>query len=175
MREFTTKHKDILNYWIGKSINKNGEVLLKPKNTFDDLLVVLDPGEPSCWACNKSFKSWDKLERAHIKPRALSRDDSPNNLFLLCSNCHFESPDYMDSKFFYMYIYDKSKRSAFGFDTKIISDCISKFESLSGEEVDFSVFNDFKIDTTKINTHGSQLVDSTLQAMIINFLIESHK
>lgn len=175
MNQFTTKHKDILNYWIGKSINKTGEVLLKPKNIVEDLLVVLDPGEPSCWACNKSFKNWNELERAHIKPRALSHDDSPGNLFLMCANCHFESPDYMDSKFFYMYIYDKAKRSAMGIDTKLIFDCVSKFESLSGKEVDYSVFNNFKIDTNKSNTHGSQLVDSTLQAMIIDFLIEIHK
>ena len=169
MKNFNVTHKEIIKYWSGKYITRHGEILDVPNDVYDDVLVAFDPYEPSCWACDKPVKKMGDLERAHIKPRALSKDDSPSNLFLLCKDCHFESPDYMDSKYFFVYIYKKSKRSAMGFDMGIITNALADIESLTGENVDYSIFDNFNPDLTKMNTHGSKLVNSTIQSVITDW------
>lgn len=71
---------------------------------------MFDWGEPSCWACGKwcgekydvksrnetNFSAlWNKvpLQRCHIIPKALGGRDEPENLFLMCSECHDLAPD----------------------------------------------------------------------------------
>jgi len=71
----------------------------------------IDWGEPCCWACGEfwegrydtSVKSdsdlgrvWEKaepLQRCHIIPRSLGGTDDPENLFLLCLDCHDRAPN----------------------------------------------------------------------------------
>ena len=69
-------------------------------------------GEPSCWACRWGFNgkydlkngkaswkeiknNWNRvpLQKCHIVPKAIGGLDSPDNLFLLCKECHDISPD----------------------------------------------------------------------------------
>lgn len=71
---------------------------------------VYDTGEPICFACGYHAEYWDRhklseekwnkssLDRAHIKPKSLGGSDTVDNLVLLCSRCHKEAPDYVDSK-----------------------------------------------------------------------------
>jgi len=72
---------------------------------------ICDWGEPCCWACgyykegekyvykdtDKSvYKCWDRadfLERAHIIPFSISKDNSPENFVLLCKECHRKNPN----------------------------------------------------------------------------------
>ncbi|GAA5344467.1 HNH endonuclease [Planifilum fimeticola] len=63
-----------------------------------------DLDEPRCFACDKPAysdyrgnnyrKRWEQahLEKAHIIPHALSGPNTPDNYFLLCSECHRLAP-----------------------------------------------------------------------------------
>ena len=120
-----TSHSSIFEYWKNKAITRDGTVI---EDDFDDknsIPVVYDWGEPCCWACGKfikkSFevkdyeelanKSPQKLydypkvrseyNRCHIIPRQAGGGDEPSNLFLLCEECHEESPDTLNPKNFF--------------------------------------------------------------------------
>lgn len=90
--------------------------------------VVEDWGEPRCFACgcmnhpdyieyydeNNEIdikKTWNQkkvcsaLQKAHIIPKSLGGEMVPSNLFLLCPNCHFESPDTIYPNEFFKWIY----------------------------------------------------------------------
>jgi hypothetical protein len=67
-----------------------------------------DLSHPCCFACGwfserwtegRSPKaSWERalLERAHITPAGLGGTDQADNIILLCTPCHHESPDWHD-------------------------------------------------------------------------------
>lgn len=130
----STSHSKIFNYWKDKCIDKFGNVYENTPEHFDNTIeVVYDWGEPQCWCCNRiipveedpKYEEWindesDKglqkiwnckisrhyLQRAHIKPKMLGGEDKPENLFLLCGECHKNSPDLSNPKMFLSYIYD---------------------------------------------------------------------
>ncbi len=112
---------EVFNYW-------------KERQLPDGQPILIDSGEPSCWACGKPFetetkqllekgdfkKVWNKtqgkLEKCHIIPRALGGSDEPENIFLLCGSCHIESPDTIYPDIFFKWIEFKRKRCIFGLD-----------------------------------------------------------
>jgi hypothetical protein len=74
--------------------------------------ILIDWGEPGCWACgfhygdkydirssnaawDVIFRCWDRmpLQRCHIIPRSLGGSDTPDNLFLMCRECHDHAPN----------------------------------------------------------------------------------
>jgi hypothetical protein len=68
-----------------------------------------DYGFPHCFVCGWladhrepgfTGTAWGKtglgLERAHIVPQALGGSDEPDNLIVMCTVCHEESPDWHD-------------------------------------------------------------------------------
>jgi 5-methylcytosine-specific restriction endonuclease McrA len=82
------------------------------KEKIFELGLFLDWGEPSCWVCgfhyeakydigksdaawNEILARWNKipLQRCHIIPRSLGGPDSPDNLFLMCKECHDLAPN----------------------------------------------------------------------------------
>lgn len=90
------------------------------KDRLGDLGIILDWGEPSCWACGfhygarfdikksdaswtEMFEGWNKipLQRCHIIPRSLGGTDEPSNLFLMCRECHDLAPNTSISDVFY--------------------------------------------------------------------------
>lgn len=46
-----------------------------------------------CWACAKQTTH---VQRCHVVPAALGGTDTPDNLVLLCADCHVEAPDVAD-------------------------------------------------------------------------------
>jgi 5-methylcytosine-specific restriction endonuclease McrA len=74
--------------------------------------LLIDWGEPSCWACgfhygtkydimradatwSEVLKKWNEmpLQRCHIVPRSLGGSDDADNLFLMCRECHDLAPN----------------------------------------------------------------------------------
>lgn len=119
--------KRIAEYWLGKFISKDFEIIDHYEEGAD--LVVINRQEPSCWACGRKNKSiennpdykkalasrnvmkvWDLpetcfLQKAHIIPKMCSGINKPENYFLLCKKCHEESPDFSDPHYFFAYIH----------------------------------------------------------------------
>lgn len=130
------KHYDIVEYWKDKAILENGRVVELREvigSTQKYLPVFIDIGEPCCWACDKpvitSFEKrcepivdvqgvWDEvkgnLQKCHIIPRSKGGEDVPSNLFLMCEKCHEESPDTVNSRSFFRWVYDQRKRHVSG-------------------------------------------------------------
>lgn len=90
------------------SVPSKGEIFIHWQEWLDK--NMFDWGEPSCWACGKwcgekynvqspdetNFKAlWNKvpLQRCHIIPKSLGGSDDPENLFLMCTECHDLAPD----------------------------------------------------------------------------------
>lgn len=109
------KKYEIYNHWKDKAITKNFEVKLwKACIAEDEAVKIIEfPDEIACWACgippyqtadsDKIEKLWNHdhlLDRAHIFARSKGGGDMPSNLFLLCPNCHAESPDTTNPKNF---------------------------------------------------------------------------
>ena len=130
MAQVTTSHFEIAKYWRDKFILPNGEIT----NLFEEgaIPVIIDIGEPCCWGCDRPVigeaekkristeenevylqKIWkdptvkSKYERCHIIPGALGGEDKPENLFLMCEQCHFESPDTTNPKSFFRWVYSQ--------------------------------------------------------------------
>lgn len=121
-------HSQIVEYWKGKYISKDFEIIGHYEEGADPVIENYDM--PSCMACgynnqkicfnpkyNKylsqdkvSFSIWNLpeskciLQRCHITPRMVGGENQVSNYFLLCKECHQESPDYLDTKFFFAYI-----------------------------------------------------------------------
>lgn len=130
MSKVTTKHSDVVAWWYKKYINPDGSITDEAKPGGE--LVLVDRGEPSCWACNKQVippqddsdcdwrKMWDNgyttshLERCHIQAESLGGKDEPSNLFLMCKRCHAESPDVKNTSAFFRWVYDKRQSYSLG-------------------------------------------------------------
>jgi HNH endonuclease len=82
------------------------------KDRFEHIGIWIDWDEPSCWACGfhydgkydikRSDASWEQicrgweripLQLCHIVPRSCGGSDGPDNLFLMCRECHDLAPD----------------------------------------------------------------------------------
>ena len=82
------------------------------KDRLPALGILIDWGEPSCWACRFHYgtkydvkragvgweqilRGWDRipLQRCHIVPRCLGGANDPTNLFLMCRECHDLAPN----------------------------------------------------------------------------------
>lgn len=82
------------------------------KDRLPTLGILIDWGEPGCWACrfhygtkydvkrsnadwSEILRGWDRipLQRCHVVPRSLGGTDDADNLFLMCRECHDLAPN----------------------------------------------------------------------------------
>lgn len=129
-------HFLIFDYWKDKAILESGEIVDGrdvPSEKY--VRIMIDWGEPSCWACDKPIlttyeengnsagdlsKIWNDtkvkkhLNRCHIIPRTKGGDDIPSNMFLMCSTCHAKSPDTTNPSTFFRWVYDRRQTHSFG-------------------------------------------------------------
>src|ERR1700750_1766889 len=97
MSAVKTSKAKIAEYWLG-----TGE----GRARYPDNPAFIDVGEPHCFACGEParwpegnlWSLWNRsgLERCHLVPRALGGPDCPENLVLLCNECHHDAPDVGD-------------------------------------------------------------------------------
>ncbi|MCV6636236.1 HNH endonuclease signature motif containing protein [Candidatus Albibeggiatoa sp. nov. NOAA] len=82
-----TTHQEIVEYW-SRHQDECG------------LSVDWSEAEELCWRCTQKRS----LQRCHIVPHALGGSEEPNNLVLLCSQCHAEAPNVADSEFMWTWL-----------------------------------------------------------------------
>ena len=134
MSVLNTTHKQIFNFWKDKCITESGFICAEGQYDYNkSIKVIKDCGEPECWCCgkfinkiyiHKSYESdlvndcskiWEykevksELNRCHIIPKSLGGSDQPENLFLLCEECHYKSPDTDNPTLFLKWIYRMRK------------------------------------------------------------------
>lgn len=165
----------IFDYWKDKEIG--GEP------------VIRDNGEPICWACERPVmvetegnliksdieciwnKTRGKLEQCHIIPKALGGKNTPDNLFLLCQDCHAESPDTIYPEIFFKWVISRRKRCSYGIDTVILERDIKDICIDYGINIDdFALYvcknGDIKSIIGRANTHGAKLSRSTILGLL---------
>ena len=116
---------EIYEYWKDKAITKDFEVKHIQDCTPEDAWIRITeefPDEVVCWGCgmppyhmgqHRTIRAiWNQdrlLQKAHIRPKSQKGGDQPENLFLLCPQCHAESPDTVSPRNFYAWVYYKRK------------------------------------------------------------------
>lgn len=123
----TTKY-EIFSYWQDKAITKEFQVKhIRDCSPEDEAVRLIEfPDEICCWACgmppyysrhSRSLRAlWNNdasLDRAHILARSQGGGDQPENLFLLCPECHTESPDTTNPINFFAWVYYMRKHGSY--------------------------------------------------------------
>lgn len=177
----------------------------------EDMIVITDWGEPMCFACEKyAVRSADEeakifdscnseeefdyknfwnhknvksgFERAHILPGALGGKDEPNNLFLLCPECHFLSPDTDNPHNFLRWVYKQRKETANGKmhpfiafekireelkDRGVLLDTVA--EDLDVKSINYDDFQ--KYANVHLGLHATSAADSTIIMGFADYII----
>lgn len=186
-------HFEIFDYWKDKIITDrfDVEVYDYKKHKSTGVMPVADWGEPECWACGKYIKinnnndnlkkTWNdkkvasKLNRCHIIPKALGGLNSPENMFLMCEECHYLSPDTIYKKGFFIWVYDRKKcfeKTIFGFNWLEISNNINEYKKMLGVEGKIANKFNLKKMKNKTNVHAGKLSQSTLEMAILFSVID---
>lgn len=207
MPNINTKHYEIFNYWKDKYISKDGLIRDSKNREKSDKLVVCDWGEPSCWACGKVVdiretkyleclvnddyeKIWNyaktksELIRCHIIPRTKGGTTNPENLFLMCPNCHQESPDTSNPRNFFRYVYRKRQKYDMGIPNviELIKEIDSELKSrgqmdtitivelldINGGNVSYDEF--YKYLKDNVASHCSSVVHSSMIMATADYL-----
>lgn len=174
-------HYKIFDYWKDKCITRDGEVT--DRITDNSIDVVTDYGEPCCWSCGKPVdltksKTYDELlisnqlskiygfqkvktslNRCHIVPHALGgTDEDPSNLFLMCSECHEESPDTSNPRNFLRWVYKKRRGCILGMPvTELAKAILEECEEQGKSALSFDAKK-----APKTNAHGGKVSKSSI-------------
>lgn len=167
----------------------------KDKKLPGGICVLWDYGEPSCWGCSLpihvetpellkkgDFKTiWNKtsgyLERCHIIPRSLGGSNDPSNLFLLCSECHIQSPDTDNPEIFMKWIAHRRQNSIGGVNYQDVINAVK--DACVIYKIDFDEFSKFIIShdqkklPVNVTTHGFEFSPSTLIMALAQEFVDS--
>ena len=134
-KEITSSKLSILKWWLSKDGQDHINKLSTTYNLdFDKLESLSKTKHGYCWACSKEdSKTWNqaRLERCHIIPDCEGGGTTPDNLVLLCNNCHKESPTLLDPFYFWEWFVNQ-EHHAF------------KFAKFISQQADSLLNNDFK-------------------------------
>lgn len=189
----------VFKHWRDKAITEQGEVI--DGSGGRGRLVVENVFLPSCFACGrpvrpKNIISWDKydmeveeiwkdkkinsvLQRCHIIAKQFGGPDTADNLFLLCCDCHQESPDTKNRAAFFRWIYRRKAEYTCGINEPqfaeeikrevemrgyILSEFGKKFAELSREEKDTCLEGAWE----ECGLHGVHFATSTMIIAMID-------
>jgi len=192
-----TRKYEIYNYWKDKAITKDFEVKLWEACIAEDEAVkIIDfPDEIVCWACGlppynsidteKVEALWNHdhlLDRAHILAHSKGGKDVPSNLFLLCPNCHAESPDTTNPQNFYAWIYYKRKFENWAQIYKMELEKVAKIKGIDLEKLlEYCVHLNFDFNSIeairkqlseRCALHGGAISMSSKMLSFIDILLE---
>ena len=161
--------------------------------------VIVDWYEPSCWACHDyqcpeeegelieqgAFNTlWNhptyNLERCHIHPKALGGSNDVSNLFLMCPTCHKDSPDTTNRELFFEWVSKRTLKDTLKSAYPWIYDLANELENRNIPVEDFNSW--YEEDKTRyekayeqMNSHGFEIVDSTIVAGFLGYYLENVK
>lgn len=197
-RVINTRHSEIFECYKNKCITFDGRLEIEigydgydktKANVNNSIPVVIDWGEPSCFACGRWTgvqiennddnikKLWDdkkvksNLQRAHIIPAALGGTDSPENLFCLCARCHRDSPDTIYPKEFFKWVYQRRKDGTV--EQRTFTKAVEKCKEENVNPVFINVDKTFNDNFKTMNTHGSIMSESSYIASLVGDATEA--
>ena len=184
--------------------------VIEDKNVVDD-----DWYCPRCWGCGQpilrdsKIEEWiegqcldddeesnlkriwnsketrSKLNRCHIIPGALGGVDEPSNLFLMCADCHYLSPDTKYPSAFFKWVLERRKQMMWGtFHPNYILqqtdallkrdygldllELLEKIHELGGDNA-LTDLQEFLKD--RVGTHGSKITESSAMIGVEQWLV----
>ena len=203
--KFITKSGKVLTYDELTALRDAG----KPEPSYP---VVLDWGEIECWACGRTLspskeadlqkrcsmgddfnyeKLWNAKEvqsfynRCHIVPAALGGPDAPENLFLLCPQCHVISPDTVNYSAFIRWVFNCKDTHRFGWplpevaleavDRELADRGLPDARTIVGEGVNISYDLLLSYAKTHMVHHaGEHMSMPTLAVLLADYLEENY-
>lgn len=198
-KTMTTKHSDIFEYYKDKCITENGTVEIEigydgydksKANVNNSIPVIVDWGEPCCFACGgwtraciddedeDLKKLWDsptvkrQLQRAHIIPDALGGEDTPSNLFCLCKRCHRDSPDTIYANEFFRWVYHRRKEGTLN--QRVVNKAIAECKNRNVNPAFIDLKEVFGNVYEKMGSHGSVIEESSYVAALIGSAMNKH-
>ena len=183
----------IYDYWKDKGILENGEI-----SDVHGLAVVQNEHLPSCWACGmpvnrRDILSWDKydhdpkelwsakkvnskLQRCHILAKQFGGEAVPENLFLLCEDCHAASPDTKNRAAFFRWVYRKRQEAKYGIHfKKMLQEGAAEIQSRGYEPRQFLCMLDrdeipaiVEEGMTECGLHGMGIAESSAVICIVD-------
>lgn len=185
-RSSPPEYSKIAEYWHDKYITK--EIKVCDQYEKDAIPVILDWKEPACWGCgifndqlyvdpsyselskmNNNWEVWNlpsaKLcyQRAHIIPHSGGGSNELSNYFLLCRQCHQESPDMMNSEYFFAYIYDIRQRTILSERINQLIHIIIKMAKYL--DVDFDITRDLDIVLSILRSSSGNYINEAVNPM----------
>lgn len=164
----------IAEYWLGSEEGRRRY----PSNP-----ALMDFGEPHCFACGEPgrwpegrlWSLWNQsgLERCHLVPRMLGGADTPENLVLLCNECHHEAPDVGDPS--YMLDWMTRRESKFARISPLMTKAIE--DAGLGDEIerlssDWTLLQEITDEVLKtwVGLHGSRISTGTQVSVAVEVL-----
>lgn len=110
---------EIANFWTNTTEGMERiKHIVKEYQIDSEIFYSIELEGAHCWACQKNFinskgklKSYNHkdlgLQRCHIIPLDSGGSNKASNLFLLCGDCHKESPDTLDEYYFFQWLDNK--------------------------------------------------------------------
>lgn len=186
----TPSFYEIAKYWKNKNITEYGEIFdTEDLNKYSDVKhipVIKDFGEPRCFCCgavnkriyeSESYKKYmpvdeknlwnekNNFEKAHIVPKDLGGKDDPSNLFILCKECHRESPDTVFERMFFQWIYS---RRIYSKGMTILDDSIQMCKK---NNIPLYYLLPNSTNNKYKNTHGAIFATSTISAEMVGLAL----
>jgi len=62
------------------------------------------PARTEAWGREHTWERGVTLERAHVIPRSLGGSDEPENIVLLCYECHLAAPDTVEARYMWQWL-----------------------------------------------------------------------
>ncbi|UTD55478.1 HNH endonuclease [Halomonas sp. MS1] len=125
-----------------------------------------------CWCCGARGYQ----EVAHIVPHSLGGRSTPTNLFLLCNECHVQSPDFLDPKAFIQFVNGNSGKASEALND-VLRYGVEQIKTLASEDPAKaeSIFQNFgprldaalKESGAMTSAHGANVSLSTQMARIV--------
>lgn len=153
----------------------------------------MDWGEPSCWACGRTWwgkydksvlkgksvsSGWDKvpLQRCHIVPKSLGGVDTADNLFLMCKECHDLAPNTIYKDVFLKWVSNQCwsvrqmKEINQAFESYDFSEEDSEWISVTLADKKFNEWKDKKIGLHwNQQGYGIKLTESTISGLLYEY------
>lgn len=90
----------IHDYWLHQATH-DSEWLIDNVGETSYLHILQGEGQ-DCYACGRHRTN--ELEKCHIIPHSLGGSMWPDNLFLMCCDCHSDNPDSIHTELFFNYV-----------------------------------------------------------------------
>lgn len=160
----TAKRKSISknavrNYWKSR-VMRGGAGL--PVSVVDAIMSDSD-GVKICWCCEKRGYQ----ESCHIIPHSLGGSGDPENIFLMCSECHRTSPDTPDSSPFFEFV---SQRAGAHHDMEVrfLREALARVTDAVANGCDIAVIEADLVESLgrgykSAALHGSDMSSSTIE------------